>query len=457
MTKSTIDENEARPVADTKPIQPKPQPEPKAEAPQKPQQPSRTDEKEVPPLPRKRVFVFAVLLVAGLLGYGGFKHWQTDQRAQQAQQEVIDFVPEVTTITAQADGSPTKLTLPGQTEAFNIATIYPRATGYVAERRVDIGSRVKQGDLLLRIAAPDLDQQLAQSKAQLLQAKAGEAQAQASLDTAKANLALANVTFARTNAMAERGYETVQNNDNRRTQVQAQQAQVETAEAGIKVADANTKAAQASVDRLTTLTEFERVMAPFDGVVTTRSVEVGDLVNADNKTGTPLFTVVHDEVLRVTVHVPQVNAFAIHDGLVGSAYLPEKPEKSFTGRVARSSVSLVNSARVLNTQVDVDNPKGELKPGAYVNVSFDIPRDHPKVVLPAETIIFNEHGLQVAVVDDDHVRLQTISIYRDFGKTFEVRDGVNGGEQVIFNPPPDLTDHQKVKVKPKPPEKQAKT
>ncbi len=196
--------------------------------------------------------------------------------------------------------------------------------------------------------------------------------------------------------------------------------------------------------------------APFDGVITTRGVENGDLVNADNHTGTPLFTVAADKVLRVTVHVPQANAYGIKDGLVGTAYLPQKPEQTFSGRIARSSIALLNSARTLDTEVDVDNPTGALKPGAYVDVTFEIPRERPNVVLPAETIVFNQNGLQVAAVQDDQVRFQTISIYRDFGKTFEVRDGVNGGEQIIMNPPPDLHDGQKVKIKEKPPEEQAK-
>ena len=310
-------------------------------------------------MPRKRVFVIALLVVFCLLAYGAFKHWQTDQIADQAQQEAIDFVPEVQTITAKAEDGAVKLTLPGETQAFDVSTIYPRATGYVAERHVDIGSRVKTDELLIRIASPDLDQQLAQALGQLRQTRAALGQAQAQLSQAKANLALANVTFTRTNQLTQRGYETVQNNDNQRTQVQSQQAGVELAEAGIKVADANVQAQQATVDRLKALTRFEEVRAPFDGIITTRGVDKGDLVNADTKTGSPLFTVAKDRVLRVTVHVPQSEAFEIRDGLVGDVFLPQRPTQIFTGRIARSSVALLNSARTLDTEVDVDNPKGD--------------------------------------------------------------------------------------------------
>ena len=413
-------------------------------------------EREVPPVPRKRVFVLALLVIVGLLAYGGFKHWRTDQAATEAQQDAIDAVPEVQTITAKAEDSPIKLTLPGQTEAFDSATIYPRATGYIAERRVDIGSHIKKGDLMLRIAAPDLDQQLQQARAQLQQVQAAQAQAQAAQDQAKANLELANVTFKRTNSLTQRGYETVQNNDNQRTQVNQQQAALETAEAGIKVAAANIQAQQATVDRLVTLTKFEEVRAPFDGVVVTRGVDTGDLVNADSKTGTSLFTVARDDVLRVTVHVPQVNAFSIRDGLSADLTLPQLPGRTFTGKIARSSVALLNSARTLDTEVDVPNPTGELRPGAFVNVTFNIPRDKPNVVVPAEALIFNQAGLQVAIVQDDEVHMQTVVIYRDFGKTVELREGLSGGEQILVNPPIDIGEHSKVKVKAKPPEEQAK-
>src|SRR5262249_43102707 len=137
-------------------------------------------------------------------------------------------------------------------------------------------------------------------------------------------------------------------------------------------------------------------------------------------------------------------------------YLPQRPEKTFSGHVARNSVALLNSARTLDTEVDVENPNGELKPGAFVNVTFDIPRDRPNVVIPAEALIFNQNGLQVAIVQDDQVRLKTIKVYRDCGGRGERPDGRAGGEQIVFSPPADLADGMKVKVKAKPPEEQAK-
>lgn len=408
-----------------------------------------------PPVPSKWVFFFVILGVAVLLGYGGYKHWALDQEATATQKETIDFVPTVNTITAQADGKPTKLMLPGQTDAFDQATLFARATGYIAERRVDIGSRVKKGDLLLRIAAPDIDRQLDQARAQLKQVQATMAQAEATLDQARAAQSLADLNFKRSKDLTQRGYETVQNNDTQQTNVTTQKASVGTAEAGIKVAAANEQAQQATVDRLVTLTQFEEVRAPFDGIIVTRGVDTGDLVNADVSTGTPLFTVAKDAVIRVTVHIPQTNAVAIHDGLDASVVVPQIPNRTFTGKIARSSVALLNTSRTLTAEVDVPNPDGALRPGLFVNVTFEIPRIRPNVVVPAEALIFNQAGLQVAVVQDDQIHMQPITIYRDFGKTVELQDGLQGGESIVMSPPADLQEGIKVKLAPKKPEEQA--
>ncbi len=428
-----------------------------AEAPQTSRDaaPAAKQGSEVPPPPSRWVFFFVLLGVACLLGYGGYRHWALDREATQTQREAIDFVPSVRTITAEADGKPTILTLPGETDAFDSSSLYPRATGYIAERRVDIGSRVKKGDLLLRIAAPDLDRQLDQARAQLLQVQATMAQAQATLDQAKAAGALADLNYKRSQDLVKRGYDTVQNNDTQQTNVTTQKASLGTAGAGIKVAAANEQAQQATVDRLITLTQFEEVRAPFDGIIVTRGIDTGDLVNADTKTGSPLFTIAKDAVIRVTVHIPQTNAVAIRDGLEASVIVPQFPDRTFTGKIARSSVALLNTSRTLTTEVDVPNPDGVLRPGLFVNVTFQIPRTRPNIVLPAEALIFDQRGLQVATVQDDQVHLQQISIYRDFGKTVELRDGLQGGEAVVLSPPSDLLEGSKVKVEPSKPQEQA--
>src|SRR5689334_12309726 len=190
-------------------------------------------------------------------------------------------------------------------QAFSSATLYARATGYISKREVDIGTRVRAGDLLATIAAPDLDEQREQARAQLVQTQAALTQTRATLQQANANRDLANVTNQRYSQLATRGFAAQQDADNARLTLAARIADVANAEAAVNVADANVKAQSANVSRLEQLTNFERVIAPFDGVITTRQVDTGDLVTADAASGTPLFSIARTNVLRVQVYVPQ--------------------------------------------------------------------------------------------------------------------------------------------------------
>lgn len=410
-------------------------------------QEDRKDDEPPPPPPSKWVFIVAGLILAGFLAWGGYAHWRRNQNAASTQQATADRSPEVRTIAAEREDKPLDLTLPGQTEALETASLYARATGYITERRVDIGSRVKKGDLLLHIAAPDLDQQLAQAQAQVGQVKAAEAQAAAQVSQAEANVNLAKVTLARTSTLTQQGYDTLQNRDNQTANLLAQQANLDTANAGVKVAEANSKAQLATVDRLKALAAFEDIVAPFDGIVTVRNVDVGDLVNADSASATPLFSMARDAVIRVTVQVPQNAAVGVRNGLPAKIEVPEMPGMVFRGTIARSSVALLTSARTLDTEVDIPNPDGRLRPGFFAYVTIDIPRDRSHVLVPAEALIFNQHGLQVATVKDDKVALRSVMIDRDLGTSVELKEGLEGGEQVILSPPALLESGQKVRVK----------
>ena len=333
-----------------------------------------TAEANGPGFPRLAI-VAALVVVAALIGWGVYGHWRTNSQAEQTQQQTANSIPTVRVATAKRNDNPIDTILPGQTEAFQIANIYARATGYIAERKVDIGSRVKKGDLLVRIAAPDLDQQLAQAEAQLGQANAAVIQAEAQVVQAQANLKLQATNLERTTALTRQGFETAQNEQTQQTTVQSQQAGLATANAGVEVANANLKAQQATIDRLKALTAFENVAAPFDGVVTARNVEVGDLVNANTGSGAPMFTVDQDDVLRIAVQVPQYASQGVRDGLEAKITVPEMPGRTFTGKVARSTVALLYSTRTLTTEVDVPNPDGALRPGLYVNVVARDPAD----------------------------------------------------------------------------------
>ena len=400
-----------------------------------------------PGLPSRWIFV-GVMLVLGLaLAWGVYTHWKTSSAADETQRKRASMVPSLRVAKARSEEGPVGLTLPGETQPFATANIYARATGYITERRVDIGSRVKKGDLLVHISAPDLDQQLEQAQAQLGQVQAAAVQAQANVSQSDASLNLAKVNLQRAQALVGQGYETLQNRDQLQANQIAQGANLDAARAGVKVAEANVKAQQASIDRLKALTAFEDVRAPFDGVVTVRNVDLGALVNADASSGTPMFTVHEDDVLRVLVQVPQNSALGVRDGLEARISVPQMPGRTFVGRVTRSSSALQSSARTLTAEVDIPNEAGVLRSGLYAYVTLEIPRTHPDVVLPAETLIFDQSGTHVAVVGEgDKVKMVPVEIRRDFGTSIEVASGPKGGDRVVLSPPASLRDGAQVKV-----------
>ena len=404
----------------------------------------REDRPEPPPPPGKAPFVLVALAAIGLVGWGAYGHWQRDIEATRTLENIRHVVPRVQTAMAERADGPIDLTLPGETRPFLTAAIAARATGYIAERHVDIGSRVKAGDLLIRIAAPDLDQQLAQAQAQLGQLEALRLQADARVEQAKASVTLASLTNNRTTTLAEQGWASRQNADTSQAGLLSQAATLAAAEAGVKVAAANIKAQQAAVERRRALTAYERVVAPFDGVVTTRNVDVGDLVRADNG-GTPLLAIDQDSTLRIAVNVPQNLTKGVTPGVEATIRVPQLPGRLFAGAVERSSVALQTASRTLTTEVDVPNPDGVLRSGMHTDVTLKIPRDRPGVVVPAEAAIFRQGKLRVAVVKDDgRITWRTITLRRDFGRALEIEDGVDAQTRIILGPSPDLREDQPV-------------
>ena len=390
----------------------------------------------------RKPFVAVGAAAALAIGWGTISHVRVAGEAQQTQQASRDRTPVLRVAPAELRAGPVKLRVPGQTLAFESARLFARATGYIAERRVDIGSRVKKGDLLALISAPDLDHQLAQARAQLVQYNAQTAQARAQVEVSRANSTLANVTYGRTKTLADKGWETLQNLDTNYASTQTQQANVANAQAGVAVAEANAKAQEATVERLKQLTEFERVVAPFDGVITSRNIEIGDLVNADSA-GASMFSIARDDLLRIQSYVPQSNAIDLHSGIEARVTLPETPDRQWPGHIARDAVALDASSRSLLVEVDVPNENHELRPGLFVNVELLTPRATPGVIVPAEAIVFNKAGLRVATVDaDNRIRFRQIVIARDFGSEAEVTGGLSGGERIVLNPPADLKEGQ---------------
>lgn len=405
--------------------------------------------REAPPPRLRRLPFFLVLALLALVLLIGFRrHAAQEHDAQMFQQEQANAPLSLRATKVTKVAGPVHVELPGQTLAWEQARLFARATGYIAERRVDIGSKVKQGDLLVRISAPDLDQQYSQALAQLVLNKAQLLQSKAQVEQNKANLNLAKLTYGRSSQLVKNNYESKQNNDINAANVETQAANLQSAQAGVEVAQANIAAAQANVDRLKELVGFKDVAAPFKGVVTARNIEVGDLVSADANSGTPLFSMARDDIMRVQVSVPQSEAAGLVDGLEAKVLPPEMPGKSFKGRIARNASSLAAASRTLLTEVDVPNPTGELRPGMFVRVVLDIPRPRPLVNIPAPSILFGADGPRVAVIDkDDVVRMAKIGITRDFGTNVDVDQGLTGDETIALDPPADIRDGRKVTIR----------
>jgi RND family efflux transporter MFP subunit len=384
-----------------------------------------------------RVFGAGLLaLLLGALGIGYLQHSRQDAQVAATAEQRRDFVPSVRTATVRASADTMSVTWPGTTEAFEQANISARASGYISRREVDIGSRVKAEQLLVEITAPELDHQIAQAEATL-------AQMQASLQQANANRDLGQVTWNRDSPLVQKGWVTPQQGDTDRLNLQSQTA-------GVAVALANITAQQAQIQVLRQQKAYQSVVAPFDGVITQRNVDIGDLVQADATRGTFLFTLMHDDVIRIQLYVPQDQAFGIGPGVDAVVRVPEMPGRDFAGKVTRIASALQPATRTLLTEIDVPNPGYELSPGVYCTVELKIPRKSPSLIVPSEAIIFNRQGLSVAVLEKGVARIRTITVVRDFGTNVEVSAGVKEGDEVVLNPPVDLTDGRILRIRPSP-------
>ena len=397
-----------------------------------------------------RLALYVVVPCALLLGWGGYTHWRQTSDARETLAATRSFVADVQVATAAVSTKRPNMSLPGQTVAYDSADLFARATGFIAERRVDIGSHVHKGDLLVRIAAPDLDAQLLQARAQFGQMQAALVQAQASLKQAQDNKKLAGINSYRATTLAREGWGTQQTADTNSTNARVSVSTVGSAEAGIGVAVANLRAQQASIARLVALTGFERVTAPFDGVITRRDVDVGDLVQSDTSSGTPLFHIDREDILRCDVYVPQSEVPSIRDGLPAQVTVPERPDHVYHARISRSAASLAQNSRSMLVEVDIPNPDdtdAHLAPGLYVDVSLPAGSPHPVVTIPDSALIFDTAGLHVATVTGEQtIRMVPVTLTRDLGETAEVSRGLVGGERVVVNPPLDLEGGEKVHV-----------
>jgi len=369
---------------------------------------------------RKPWFVWAIALVvvAVVLLWGIRSRVRAGRtaRAEAAQSAVTPVSVILPTRAAPAQ----EVILPGNVQPFSSSPIYSRTNGYLRKWYVDIGARVKQGQLLAVIDAPEVDQQVEQSIS--------------NLDTAKANLALAEITKNRYQALLTKKAVSQQDVDNA----------VGTYNANKSIVEAD----QANVKQLQALQSFEKIYAPFDGIVTARNTDIGDLVNSGSAGGvkTDLFHIAQPGTLRVYVNVPEEYSQGIKEGMTADITLAEFPGRKFQGKLVRTADAINMTTRTLLIEVDVANPAGTLLTGSYAEVHLAIPTQASTFVIPVNTLIFRTEGLRVGIVRDGKVVLATVTPGHDFGNTIEIVAGLKADDQVIVNPPDSIVSGQEVQI-----------
>lgn len=357
-----------------------------------------------------------LLVVFGILG----RQHAAETTQKWTQKEVA---PTVSVVTPKPPAGPSSLVLPGTLAAFYNAPIFARVPGYVRAWYTDIGARVARGQLLAVIDTPELDQQILQARA--------------NLQTALANRQLAATTAARWTRLLTQDAVSKQETDEKAGDLAAKNAQV--------------AASRADLQRLLALKGFSRITAPFAGVVTARKVDIGTLVNsgASASSNSELFDVAEVDKLRLYVRVPQVNSAEVREGIKVSLQVPEYPGRTFPAQIDTTSSSISDASGTLLAELLVDNRQGALKPGAYAQVTFEIPQGggSTDLLLPSSALLFRDQGMEVALVDSEgRVRIQKVKTGRDLGAETEIAAGLSPGDRVINNPPDSITAGEVVRV-----------
>jgi RND family efflux transporter MFP subunit len=376
---------------------------------------------EPPPHRSRRGWIVGVaifLAFASLLVSGIFQRVHT--RAALRTETADMAVPTVSVVSPQRTAPAQEIVLPGNVQPYVTAPIFSRTNGYLQAWYFDIGAHVKKGQLLAVIATPEVDQQLGQSRS--------------NLSTAEANLRLAEITKNRYEGLLQSHAVAQQDVDNA----------VGTYNANKSIVEAD----QANVKQLEAMQSFEKIYAPFDGIITARNTDVGALVDSGSSGGvkTDLFHLSQVDRLRVYVNVPEEYSQATTSGLKADLTLPEFPGTTFTGKLVRTAQSISFDTRTLLAEVDVINPTGRLLSGSYAEVHFKVPGKISTYILPTETLLFRKEGLRVAVVNDSKAQLLPVTAGRDFGNTIEIISGLKGNESVIVSPPDSTVDGEKVQL-----------
>jgi RND family efflux transporter MFP subunit len=370
--------------------------------------------------PRKgwAVLAIALVVVATVLASGIW--FRVRARTTLSAETASLALPAVSVVSPKQAAPSEEIILPGNVQAFITSPIFARTNGYLRKWYVDIGSHVTEGQLLAVIDAPEVDQQLKQSLS--------------NLKTARANLALAELTKNRFQGLLASQAVSQQEVDNAAGTYNADKATVEANEANVK--------------QLQALQSFERVYAPFDGVVTARNTDIGDLINAGSNGGvkTDLFHIAQTRQLRVYVNVPEEYSQGIRDGMTADLSLAEFPGRRFQGQLVRTAEAINMTTRTLLIEIDVDNPGSTLLSGSYAEVHLKVPTQASTLLLPVNTLIFRSEGLRVGIVKDGKVVLSAVSPGHDFGSQVEIVSGLRLEDQVIVDPPDSLVSGQEVQI-----------
>jgi RND family efflux transporter MFP subunit len=360
----------------------------------------------------------ALAVALGLFIYAGI-HGRAEAESSLHHATEEAAIEEVGAVRPKAAAPIDEVVLPGATQPFVNSPIYARTNGYLVKWFYDIGAKVKQGDLLAIIDTPELDKQLEQARADL--------------ETAKSNLALSKTTAERWQGLVKTRSVSQQSTDQAVDNLSATQASVNSYAANVR--------------RLEDLVSFEKVYAPFDGVITVRNTDTGWLINAGaSSPSAELFQLAQTSTLRIFVAVPEVYSRAARVGAAATLTLDEFPSETFRGKVTRTSQSIDMASRTLNTEIDVDNPTGRLLPGAYVHVHLKLPSQTRSVIVPANTLLFRSEGLRVGVVRSGHAQLVPITIGVDYGATVQVTSGLTAADQVIVSPSDSLISGTPVRI-----------
>ena len=390
----------------------------------------------------------AVVLIA-LVAIGTLPRLARQREALAAVRDSTVTHPVVSLAHAQKGEPTSELLLPGNIEPLYDANLFARVDGYLDRRNVDIGSKVKSGEVLAVISSPEIDQQLLQARATLAQSEASLQQANAALQQAKANAELTRLTKERDLPLGQEHAISQQIVDEAVQAHDARLADVAAANANITAAEASVTANRANVARLLQMQSFERIVAPFDGVITARNVERGDLVSATaSSTAKPLFSIAQSGTLRIQVDVPQSEAVNIQDGQKAAIDVKERLGRPYTGTVIRNAGALDNAARTMLTEVQVDNKDGSLLPGMYAQVKFTLPEQHTALIIPTSSLVVDHAGMHVVTVNPDHtIHFVPVSVGKDMGTQVEILTGLQGSEALVASPSDLLNEGQHVEVR----------